>query len=70
MKENNIDRLIGKYCKIVAKEPGEKRSHVVTGLVRDIDHDAGFIMIESTQGVGFLNIKSIVAIKPREQKIV
>jgi len=38
---------------------------VVTGIVKDIDHDEGFITIESKQGLGILNIKSIVAIKPK-----
>ena len=65
MKKNSMDRLIGKYCKIVTKEPGEERTHVVTGIVKEIAHDAGFIIIESNQGVGCLNIKTIVAIKPK-----
>ena len=68
MKKNSIDKLIGKHCKIVTKEPGEERSNVVTGVVKDIDHSTGFIMIESTQGIGCLNIKTIVAIKPKEQE--
>ena len=62
-----VDRLIGKYCKIVTKEPGEKKANVVTGIVNEIDHEAGFIMIESSQGTGCLNIKTIVAIKPKEK---
>ena len=66
MKKNNMDRMVGKYCKIVTKEPGETRSHVVTGILREIDYDAGFLLIESTQGIGCLNIKAIIAIKPRE----
>ncbi len=62
-----VDRLIGKYCKIVTKEPGEKKATVVTGIVNEVDHEAGFIMIESSQGVGCLNIKSIIAIKPKKK---
>ena len=68
MKENTMDRFIGKYCKVVTKEPGEERTHVVTGIVKDIDHDDGFITIESNQGIGCLNIKTIVAIKPSSKK--
>ena len=67
MTKNIIDRCIGRYCKIVTKEPSEVKACVVTGIVRDIDHDAGFIMIESTQGLGCLNIESIIAIKPRRK---
>ena len=63
-----VDKLVGKYCKIVTKEPGDERSYVVTGIVVDIDHDAGFIMIESDEGVGCLNIKTIVAIKPKTRR--
>ena len=62
-----VDRLIGKYCKIVTKEPGEKKATVVTGIVNEIDHEAGFIMIESSQGVGCLNIKTIIAINPKKK---
>ena len=67
MTRNIVDRCIGKYCKIVTKEPGEDKSHVITGLVKNIDHDEGFLTIESTQGFGLLNIKTIVAIKPRSE---
>ena len=63
-----MDRLIGKYCKIITKEPGEDKSHVVTGLVKNIDHDDGFITIESWQGLGVLNIDTIIAIKPKKQE--
>ena len=69
MKEKCVDRLIGKYCKIVTKEPGEREACVVTGIVTDIDHDAGFVTIESAQGMGCLNIKTIVAIKPKTKNV-
>jgi hypothetical protein len=62
-----VDKLIGKYCKIITKEPGEERPNVVTGIIIEIDHDAGFLTIESTQGIGCLNINTIVAIKPRRE---
>jgi len=68
MEEKCVDRLIGKYCKIITKEPGEDKSHVVTGLVKNIDHDDGFITIESWQGLGVLNIDTIIAIKPKKQE--
>ena len=63
-----MDKLIGRYCKIVTKEPGEDRAHVIFGIVTDIDHDSGFIVIESNQGLGCLNIKTIEAIKPSNKK--
>ena len=62
-----VDKLIGKYCKIVTKEPGEDRANVITGMIMEIDHDAGFLTIESTQGMGCLDINTIVAIKPRRE---
>ncbi len=65
MSGNIIDKCIGKYCKIVTKEPGEEKANVVTGIIKDIDHDEGFVTIESNQGINCLNIKTIVAIKPR-----
>ena len=65
MNRKCMDKLIGKYCKIVTKEPGEKKSYVVVGIIKDVDHDSGFITIESTQGLGCLSINTIIAIKPK-----
>lgn len=74
MKKKYIDRFVGKYCKIVTKEPGEKRASVVTGILEDVDAEDGFILVDSNQGLGCLRIDTIVAIKPKsksekEQKI-
>ena len=68
MERKYMDRLVGKYCKIVMKEPGEDRASVVSGILEDIDYDAGFVIIDSSQGLGCLNIKSIVAIKPGKRR--
>ena len=68
MKGKCVDRLVGKCCKIVTQEPGDDRSYVITGIVKEIDHDAGFITIESSQGLGCLSMETIIAIKPRIKK--
>jgi ribosome maturation factor RimP len=68
MEKKCMDRLIGKHCKIVTKEPGEERTYIVTGMVKDIDQNAWFIIIESKQGPNSLNIKAIVAIKPKVKR--
>lgn len=64
MDRKYMDRLVGKYCKIVTKEPGEERASVVTGILEDVDYKDGFILIDSSQGLGCLRINTIVAIKP------
>ena len=69
MEKKCMDRLVGKHCKIVTKEPGEDKAHVVFGMVTLIDYDAGFMIIESRQGTGCLNMKTIEAIKPSNKKI-
>ena len=69
MKKKCMDRLIGRYCKIVSREPGEERAHVIFGFVKNIDHDSGLLVIESHQGVGCINIEIIEAIKPSSKKI-
>ena len=66
MKRNTMNRLLGKYCKIVTKEPGEEKARVVTGIIKDVDNDAGFIVIESVQGTNCLSMQTIVAIKPKQ----
>lgn len=68
MKKNCIEQLVGKYCKIVTKEPGEKKSNIVIGLLTDVDQDEGFVMVESDKGLGMLNIDTIIAIKPYNKK--
>jgi len=59
-----MERLVGRYCKIVTKEPGEERASVVTGILEDVDYKDGFVMVDSSQGLGCLRIDTIVAIKP------
>jgi len=59
-----MERLVGKYCKIVTKEPGDTRVSVITGILEDVDYKDGFILIDSEQGLGCLSINTIVAIKP------
>jgi len=63
-----MERLVGKYCKIVTKEPGEDRASVVTGTLEDVDYKDGFILVDSKQGLGCLRINTIVAIKPGHKK--
>ncbi len=64
MEKRYMERLKGKYCKIVTKEPGEKRASVVTGTLEDVDYDDGFILVDSKQGLGCLRISTVIAIKP------
>jgi flagellin FlaB len=68
MKKKYMEKLIGKYCKIVTKEPGDSRASVVTGTVEDIDYEDGFILVDSAQGLGCLSINTVVAIKPGHTK--
>jgi len=67
MEKKYMERLKGKYCKIVTKEPGEKRASVVTGILEDVDYNDGFILVDSEQGLGCLRINTIVAIKPGQK---
>jgi len=59
-----MEKLVGRYCKIVTKEPGEERANVVTGILEDVDYKDGFILVDSSQGLGCLRIDTIIAIKP------
>ncbi len=64
MTKRYMEKLVGKYCKIVTKEPGEERANVVSGILEDVDYKDGFIMVDSSQGLGCLRIDTIIAIKP------
>ena len=70
MEKKYLERLIGKYCKIVTKEPGEERASVVTGILEDVDYKDGFILIDSSQGLGCLRISTVIAIKPGQKRRV
>jgi flagellin FlaB len=67
MEKKYMERLIGRYCKIVTKEPGEERASVVIGTLEDVDYKDGFILIDSEQGLGCLRINTIIAIKPAQK---
>jgi hypothetical protein len=69
MEKKYMERLVGKYCKIVTKEPGEQRASVVTGVLEEVDYKDGFILVDSNQGLGCLRIDTIIAIKPRMKKL-
>ncbi len=63
-----INKLIGKNCKIVAREPGENKAFVVFGTLQDFDETNGFLVVESEKGVGCINISNVEAIKPNIKK--
>lgn len=65
MEKKYMERLVGKYCKIVTKEPGEDRATVVIGTLEDVDYKDGFVLVDSAQGLGCLRIDTIIAIKPK-----
>ena len=68
MERKYLERLVGKYCKIVTKEPGESRASIVTGILEDVDYKDGFILVDSEQGLGCLRISTVVAIKPGKRR--
>ena len=67
MVNESMDGLIGKYCKIVTREPGEKKAHVIFGILKDIDYDKRLVFIRSNPEIQCLNMESIVAMKPKNQ---
>jgi len=66
MKTNNLNRMIGHYCKIVMKEPGDTKVHTVTGTIQEIEHQTRLLMVKSYNGCYCLSIDAIVAIKPKK----
>ncbi len=63
-----MNRLIGKYCKIVTKEPGDERVSVIYGVLEEIDFKNEFILIDSDEGLGLFSFKAIVAVKPGHKR--
>ena len=67
MEKRYMEKLVGKYCKIVTKKPGEERANVITGVLEDVDYKDGFILVDSSQGLDCLRIGTIIAIKPGKE---
>jgi hypothetical protein len=55
--------MIGHYCKVVIKEPGDTKAHVVIGTIQEIEHQTRLVMVKSYNGCYCLSIDAIVAIK-------
>jgi len=68
MNENSLDKLKGRYCKIVTQEPGEYGVNVFYGEITDIDYKAGFIIVESEKGIGIISLGVVEAIKPTKKR--
>jgi len=68
MMENTLNRFKGKFCKIVTKESDEEKAHAVVGIVKEIDHYEGLMLINSKHGTYVLNTDTIIAIKPTTKK--
>jgi flagellin FlaB len=64
MERMYMEKLVGKYCKFVTKEPGDERVSVVTGILEEVDYKDGLILVDSHQGLGCLSINTLIAIKP------
>jgi flagellin FlaB len=68
MEKKYLEKMIGQYSKIIAREPGEKNIKVISGTLEDVDLKDGFIFIDSEQGLGAIRIDNIIAIKPTIKK--
>jgi len=66
MEKRNINKLMGKTCKIVTMEPYSKKATIITGKIEDIDNKDELIFVNSKEGLGCLKLKFIVAIKPKK----
>jgi len=64
MREEKFNRLLGKQYKIITKEPGDEKNHIIIGIIKEIEYDEKFIIIELSYGIYCLSMKTIVAIKP------
>jgi len=63
MEPKYIERLVGKYCKIVIKEPGEKKGTVRIGLIENINYLDNSITVEIKEGENIVCVDNIIAIR-------
>ena len=61
--EKKFKKLVGHYCKIVVKQPDQKRADVVTGKLEKVNYRDGFIYVLTAQGTACYRIDSIIVAK-------
>ena len=67
MKDDIIGKFLGKYCKIVTKDIREKKTHTISGIIANFGQDDDLIVVETTKGVFYLKVDTILKIKPRKR---
>ncbi len=67
MKNDIIEKFLGKYCKIISKDIREKKTHAISGIIANFDQDDDLIVVETTKGVFYLKADTILNIKPRKK---
>jgi hypothetical protein len=63
MKPRYIEKLLGKYCKIITKKPGEKKGRVRIGFLEDINYLDNSVIIELKEGIDTIQVENIIAIR-------
>ena len=56
MKGNSLNWLLEKQYKIVTREPGNKKSNIVIGVIKEIEYDEKFIIIETIHRISCFNM--------------
>ncbi len=46
MREERLSRLLEKQYKIITKEPGDEKNHIIIDVNKEIEYDEKFIIIE------------------------
>ena len=63
MEPKYIERLIGKYCKIITKTPGQKKGTVRIGMLEDVNYLDNCVTIELKEGTDTIQVDNIIAIR-------
>ncbi|PNX48804.1 MAG: hypothetical protein BV457_02980 [Thermoplasmata archaeon M9B1D] len=46
MREKSLKRLLGKQYKMIKKEPGDEKNHIIIGEIKQREYNKKFIIIE------------------------
>lgn len=57
-----LETLVRKMCDVTTKEKGASRASVVTGRIKKVDYDGGFILIDTQHGLECISIDTIIAV--------
>ena len=64
MKRDELDELIGKYCRVISKVSESEEAFYDFGTLKDVGHEDDFILVDTKSGLKHLRLDDVYDIIP------